>query len=114
MVHLHDPFSNVLPGALRGRTDAYLDREIANHCAAGRAASTAGQAAAAPEPDPGERTRQMAEALAAEWVRRGPEAQITERDMRRAGFSQAEIEALGDEAIAGAHRILADLGRGAA
>ncbi|PJK29928.1 hypothetical protein [Minwuia thermotolerans] len=134
MLHLHDPLTAApghAAGALKGRTETAIDREIARHHAAARAAAPCAQSAVREPDDDGHgmdgqrmdgqpgadaplRTREMAEALAAEWVRRGPDAQITERDMRRAGFSQAEIDALGDDAVAEAHRILADLGRGSA
>jgi hypothetical protein len=56
----------------------------------------------------------MAEAIAALRIQRGIDQPVTEQDLRRAGFTAAEITALGDDAVARAHGIIAEAGCGRA
>lgn len=67
-----------------------------------------------PTPTPAQRTAAMAEAIATLRIQRGIDQAVTEQDLRRAGFTAAEITALGDDAVARAHGIIAEAGCGRA
>lgn len=66
------------------------------------------------KPTPEQRTKVMGEAIAAIRIQRGLDHAVTHDDIRREGFTQAEIDVLGTDAIALAHTIVADAGHGRA
>ncbi len=85
-----------------------------NAAMAGAAQPRRGSTRRRPPPSPKQRTTAMAETIAGLRIQRGIDQPVTERDLRRAGFTDAEIAALGDAAIARAHEIVADAGHGRA
>lgn len=99
-----------LAGHLKGRTERDVDRAIAAHVEAERS-----RPKREAEPETAEQTaRRMGEALAGIYVQRGIDVQIVDKDLIREGFTQEDIFRFGDEAIAEAHRIIAEAANGRA
>lgn len=99
-----------LAGRLKGRTDREVDRALDTHAEAERA-----RPKQLPEPETDKQiTRRMGEALARIYVQRGIDVQIVDKDLVREGFTRDDIYRLGDQAIAEAHRIIAEAASGRA